>query len=341
VTPDRLALGLLHVHSWVREPGSLAKSKDAARPIEDKESVRWIDGFARVNELAEQLPDTQLTYVADREADIYELFVEAPGPDAGADWLVRAQHDRVLGKDADGHAETLRQRLAKAPVLTETRFEQPGGNGRTARTVHQQIKAVRLRLPAPKRPDRTLAEVEITAILATEPEPPPGEAPVDWLLLTNLPVTTPEQALEKLQWYLCRWQIEIFFRILKSGCRIEELQLQTLERLQPALAIYMIIAWRVLMLTTLGRDCPEMPCDVVFDPAEWQAVYLVTQRKLPPETPPSLDQMVRMVAGLGGFLNRKHDGFPGPQTIWIGLQRAADFVLALEASRAADGGSYG
>ena len=341
VTPDRLALGLLHVHSWVREPGSLAKSKDAARPIEDKESVRWIDGFARVNELAEQLPDTQLTYVADREADIYELFVEAPCPDTGADWLVRAQHDRVLGKDADGHAETLRQRLATAPVLTETRFKQPGGNGRSARTVHQQIKAVRLRLPAPKRPDRTLAEVEITAILATEPEPPPGEEPVDWLLLTNLPVTTPEQALEKLQWYLCRWQIEIFFRILKSGCRIEELQLQTLERLLPALAIYMIIAWRVLMLTTLGRDCPEMPCDVVFDRAEWQAVYLVTQRQPPPETPPSLDQMVRMVAGLGGFLNRKHDGFPGPQTIWIGLQRAADFVLALEASRAVGGESYG
>lgn len=341
VTPDRLALGLLHVHTWVREPGSLAKPKAAARPIEEKESVRWIDGFARVNELAEQLTDTRLAYIADREADLYELFVEAPCPDAGADWLVRAQHDRVLGQDADGHSETLRQRLALAPVLTETRFEQPGGNGRTARTVHQQIKAVRLTLPAPKRPDRTLAEVEITAILATEPEPPPGEEPVDWLLLTNLPVTTPEQALEKLRWYLCRWQIEIFFRILKSGCRIEELQLQTLDRLQPALAFYMIIAWRVLMLTTLGRDCPEMPCDVVFDKAEWQAVYLVTQRKPPPETPPSLDQMVRMVAGLGGFLNRKRDGFPGPQTIWIGLQRAADFVLALEASRAADGESYG
>jgi len=103
----------------------------------------------------------------------------------------------------------------------------------------------------------------------------------------------------------------------------------------------MIIAWRVLLLTMLGRDCPEMPCDVVFDPAEWQAVYLVTQRKLPPETPPSLDQMVRMVAGLGGFLNRKRDGFPGPQTIWIGLQRAADFVLALDLHRNAEGAICG
>ncbi|WP_300970751.1 IS4 family transposase [Thiocapsa sp.] len=196
VTPDRLALGLLHAHTWVREPGSLAQPKDAARPIEEKESLRWIDGFARVNELAEQLPETRLTYLADREADIYELFVEAPCPDTGADWLVRGQHDRVLGKDAEGNPETLRQRLDQAPVLTETCFDQPGGNGRTARTVHQQIKAVRLKLPAPYRRDRKLAEIEITAILATELQPPPGEDPVEWLLLTNLPVTTPEQALE-------------------------------------------------------------------------------------------------------------------------------------------------
>lgn len=335
-----MALGLLHVHTWVREPGSLTQPKDTARPIEEKESVRWIDGFARVNALAEQLPETRLTYIADREADIYELFVEAPSPDAGADWLVRGQHDRVLGQDAEGNPEALRQRLAHAPVLTETGFDQPGGNGRTARTVHQQIKAGRLKLSAPYRRDRTLAEIEITAILATERQPPPGEDAVEWLLLTNLPVTTPEPALEILSGYLCRWQIAIFFRIPTSGCCIEALQLDKRERLEPALALYLIIAWRVLLLTMLGRACPEMPGDVVFDQAEWQGVSLVTQRQPPPEIPPSLDQMVRRVAGLGGFLNRNHDGFPGPQTIWIGLQRAADFVLA-EAQRTADGGSCG
>lgn len=106
------------------------------------------------------------------------------------------------------------------------------------------------------------------------------------------------------------------------------------EHLEPALAFYMIIAWRVLLLTHLGRACPELPCDVVFDEAEWKAVYLVTQRQEPPEAPPSLDTMIRLVATLGGFLNRKCDGFPGPQTLWIGLQRAADFALALEAQRA-------
>jgi hypothetical protein len=242
---------------------------------------------------------------------------------------VRVQHtDRLL---ADGR--TLRAALDAAPVLTEISFERPASNGRRARTVHQQIKVVRVTLKAPARPDRTLAEVTVTALLATEPHPPAFEAPLDWLLLTNLPVETAEQASEKFSWYLCRWQIEIFFKVLKSGCRVEQLQLETRERLEPALAFYMIIAWRVLYLTMLGRDCPEMPCDAVFADEEWKAVYLVTQRKPPPEQPPSLDTMVRMVASLGGFLNRKHDGFPGPKTLWIGLQRIPDFVLALEAAR--------
>jgi len=215
VTPDRLCLGLLDVYSWAREPGSLGQGKDPTRPLEEKESVRWVDGYEQVNELAESLPDTRLAYVADREADIYDLFVEAPCPESAADWLVRGQHDRAL---LDG--QTLRQCLAEALVLTEMSFDQPGGNGRTARTVHQELKVVRVTLKAPTRPDRRLADVEVTAILATESHPPAGEEPVEWLLLTNLVVETPEQAIEKLQWYLCRWQIEIFFRILKSGCRI-------------------------------------------------------------------------------------------------------------------------
>ena len=329
VTPDRVPLGVLNLYSWAREPGSLGEDKDPNRPLEDKESVRWVDGFARVNELAEPLTETRLTYIADREGDIYDLFVEAPCPEQGADWLVRVQHrDRLL---SDGRK--LRAALEAAPLLSEICFDRPAAKGRPARSVQQQIKAVRVTLKAPARPDRTLVDVSVTALLATEPNPPAGEDPLEWLLLTNLPVETPEQASEKLLWYLCRWQVEIYFKVLKSGCRIEELQLETRERLEPALAFYMIIAWRVLYLTMLGRECPEMSCDAVFADQEWRAVYLVTQRKPPPEQPPSLDTMVRMVASLGGFLNRKSDGFPGPKTLWIGLQRVPDFVLALEAQR--------
>jgi hypothetical protein len=329
LTPERVPLGLLAAHTWVREPGSLGEEKDPNRPLEAKESLRWVDGFARVNALAETLSDTRLTYIADREGDLYDLFVEAPCPEHGADWLVRVQHaDRLL---ADGRK--LRAVIDAAPVLTEISFERPASHGRRARTVHQQIKAVRITLKPPARPDRTLAEVTVTALLATEAQPPANEDPLDWLLLTNLPVETAEQAVEKLSWYLCRWQIEVYFKVLKSGCRVEQLQLETRERLEPALAVYMIIAWRVLFLTMLGRDCPEMPCDTVFADEEWKAVYLVTQRKPPPTEPPSLDTMVRMVATLGGFLNRKHDGFPGPTTLWISLQSIPDFVLGPEAQR--------
>jgi hypothetical protein len=171
LTPERVPLGLLDLHSWVREPGSLGEEKDPNRPLEEKESLRWVDGFARVNALAEQLTDTRLTYIADREGDLYDLFVEAPCPERGADWLVRVQHtDRLL---ADGRK--LRAVIDAAPVLTEITFERPATNGRRARTVHQQIKAVRVTLKPPARPDRTLAEVTVTALLATEPDPPADE----------------------------------------------------------------------------------------------------------------------------------------------------------------------
>jgi hypothetical protein len=138
-------------------------------------------------------------------------------------------------------------------VLTEIAFDRPASNGRGARTVHQHIKVVRVSLKAPSRPDRTLPDIAVTALLATEPHPPAGEDPLDWLLLTNLTDDIPEQAVEKLSWYLCRWPIEVCFKVLKSGCRIEELQLEKRERLEPALAFYMIIARRVLCLTMSRR----------------------------------------------------------------------------------------
>ena len=178
--------------------------------------------------------------------------------------------------------------------------------------------------------------MEVTALLAHEQNPPPGLEALSWLWLTSLPMERAEQALEVQQSYRCRWQIELFFKILKSGCQIEALQLERLERLEPALAFYRIIAWRVLSLTMLGRTGPQLPCNVVFADAQWQAVYIVTQRRPPPERPPSLDTMIRMIAGYGGFLNRPCDGFPGSQTLWIGLQRCRDFAIAMEAQRAAD-----
>jgi hypothetical protein len=337
VTPERLCLGVIDAWSWAREPGRLGEDKARRRLIEDKESVRWLEGYRRVCERQAELPETELIYLADREADIYELFAEAHAQRSPAKWLIRGQHDRTL---ADGR--TLREALAEAPILEWIEFDLPKSEKRKAQRITQSLRAVRVRLKAPRRPGGgKLPAVEITALLAQELDPPAGAEPVEWLLLTSLSVESAAQARELLSLYLCRWQVEVYFRILKSGCKIEELQLEKLERLEPALAFYMIIAWRVLYLTMLGRECPELPCDVVFAEEEWQAVYIVAKRQPPPETPPSLDEMVRMVAGFGGFLNRKGDGFPGPQTIWIGLQRGRDFAAGIAAHKSAQGPSCG
>ena len=339
VTPERLCLGVLDAWSWAREAGRLGQDK-GHRPIEDKESVRWLEGYQRVNERQAQTPETQLIYMGDREADLYELFAEHHHARASrtptAEWLIRAEHDRKL---ADGRK--LRGALEHAPVRARIEFDLPASGTRKARRIVQTLRVARVTLKAPYRPGKTLPDVEVTALLAQEIDPPAGVEPMRWLLLTSLRVNGAEQAGELVQWYLCRWQVELFFKILKSGCKVEELQLEKLERLEPALAFYLIIAWRVLYLTMLGRSCPQLPCDVVFAEEEWHAVYIVAQRQPPPQVPPSLDTMVRMVAGFGGFLNRKGDGFPGPQTVWIGLQRCRDFVLAMEAQRAMQEPSYG
>ena len=124
--------------------------------------------------------------------------------------------------------------------------------------------------------------------------------------------------------------VEIFFRVLKSGCRVEERRFEELDRLLPCLAVYLIVAWRVLYLCRLGRSCPEMSCEAVFEPAEWKSVYVVVKREPPPKVAPKLQEMIRLVAQLGGYVNRKRDDEPGPQTLWLGLQRLHDIAICWE-----------
>jgi hypothetical protein len=169
-------------------------------------------------------------------------------------------------------------------------------------------------------------------LLAREEHPPENEPPIEWRLLTDEPLTTLGDAVLRIDWYRRRWMIELFFRTLKTGCKVEELQLSTKERLEKALVIYIIIAWRVLMLMTLGRDVPELPCDVIFDRDEWQAAWIVSQKKPLPPNPPTLGEMILIVARLGGFLARKNDGNPGAEALWRGLQRLRDFAEAINAT---------
>jgi hypothetical protein len=155
---------------------------------------------------------------------------------------------------------------------------------------------------------------------------------VEWRLLTNRPIDSFEAVTELIDWYRARWEIERFFHVLKNGCRVEALQLSTAERLQRALALFTVVAWRIARLMRLGRTCPDLDAALLFERDEWQAAYILNRKKVP-KNPPKLNQVVRLVAMLGGFLARKGDGEPGVKTICPGLQRVVDFAAGIRFAR--------
>jgi hypothetical protein len=202
---------------------------------------------------------------------------------------------------------------------------------RDSRKAKVTVLAERTLLRPPARPGQKLAAVSVNAILVREEKPPAGAEPIEWLLLTSLPIDTFDACGDAVGYYCCRWEIEVYFRVLKSGCKIEELQFEHVERLQVCLAMYLIVAWRVLYVLMLGRQCPELSCTAVLAEAEWQSVYVMATGAAVPQTPPLLAEIIPLIAGLGGYLARKGDGLPGPQTMWIGLQRMRDFAAAWDA----------
>ena len=346
-TPQRLCLGVVDADIWGRDPDEFGKrAHKAQKPIADKESFRWLQGYRRACAVAQEVPNTQIISVSDAEGDIYECFLAAqsePGQ-RKADWIIRASQDRLLiRKPATRDAATedaateappirkLREALTAAAVSGTITVEVSKKLGRRQRTATMSVQSATVRLKPPERrtdPPLHLDPVAINAVLVREVDPPAGEEPIEWLLLTNLPVDTFAQAVTVVEYYACRWQIEIFFKVLKSGCQVEKLQLETEDRLRPCLMLYMIVAWRVLYVTLLGRECPELPCNVLFADEEWKAVWAIVKRRPTPSTPVPLAEFLKMVAGLGGHLGRKCDGAPGPQTMWIGLQRTVDFAMA-------------
>jgi hypothetical protein len=343
-TPDGTPLGTVQATAWMREEesvcASLSRAERAAVPIEEKESHRWVVSLRQAGEEAEHCPSTRLVSVADSEADIYEVLVEGMREPQRGDWIVRACQDRALlcedgQKTAEKHlrdhvleqpvlfAKTIAVRGRKAKVACETRGRrQP----RQSREAEVAVRAGRVTLRPPWRADHQLPPVSVNAVLVSEVNPPEGDEPVEWLLLTSLPVDDVEQVRRVIQDYCVRWMIEVFFRVLKSGCRVEERRFEYMDRLLNCLAAYLVVAWRTLYVCRLGRSCPEISCEAVFEPAEWKSVWKVVRREDPPAQPPALGVFIRLVAQLGGYVNRKRTDPPGPQTIWIGLQRMHDFA---------------
>ena len=319
VTPEREPLGILDAWMWARE----FKDADGQRGGAP-ESLGWKEGYERVAELAATLPDTRLVYVADREADIVEWMARARDLGTPADWLVRAQHNRVL-PDGQRLWETV---LARAP-LGEVRFTLPAGRGRRARAVRQELYVQRVRIA-----DRQGGSVAVTCLIARERGAPDGVKPVEWRLLTNRLVETLDAAAELIDWYRARWEIEMLFLVLKEGCRVEALQLSTVERLERALALFLIVSWRIARLMRLGRTLPDLDASLLFAREEWEAAYLLAKQPVPTQ-PPRLNTVLRLIARQGGFLGRKGDGEPGVKTIWRGLQRVRDVAMGIQYTREA------
>lgn len=334
VTPEKLCLGLVDVQIWQREEfGIRDQRKD--KPIEEKESYRWLKGYEIANCIALSAPETTVVSISDREGDIYEVLERTPSKENRAYWLVRSSINR---KTLEEDSLKLHDTVKTVSPIGEIEFELPLGRTynrdkskrkqRKTRRVQQELRICTVKLCPPQRKGDKLKPVFVNVIHCVEISPPSDEDKIEWFLLTSLPVNDAETAIDIVGWYLCRWQIEIFFKILKSGCAVEKLQFESFKAASNCIALYMIVAWRILYLTTLGRACPEIGCDCVFESDEWQSVYTIVTKKPPPKKPPKLNEIVLMIAKLGGFLGRKSDGYPGPKVMWVGIQRMRDFTLA-------------
>ena len=336
VTPEKLCLGVVGIDFHERELESLGKSKERKTwPIEEKESYRWLKGYRRACELAVACPETQIVMVADREGDIYDIFVEAQeGELPPVNYIVRAQEDRsTFERDpAEGKKgyRKVRDEVAESQLLSQRVIELGETPKRKGRQATVEIRAITVKVKPPHARAQ-LPSVTYNVVYVKEIGGPQDGTDVDWLLITTLPINTMDEITLVINYYLARWAVEIYFRILKTGCRVEDIQLETMHRLKNCLALYCIIAWRVQYLTYLNRTSPALPCTAVFTASEWKSVWKVVKRGDPPKKPPLLSDFMALLSQLGGYNNRANERAFGPLPVWVGLRRMMDFAIAWDA----------
>jgi hypothetical protein len=327
-------LGLLHQHIWVREQPPVPKKapnkvKPSERPIEEKESYRWLTTSSATEEkISERV---QLVQVADREADIFELFAQPR--QTNSELLIRIKTNRKVKHELG----KLWLTMSQAPVIGELMVEIDRMPQRPARTAHVQVRALTVTLEVPDylaKQKPQIKPVELNALWVEEIGAPADSGkPINWKLLTSLSISSFEQACQAVRWYSYRWLIERFHYTLKSGCKIEELQLQHRDRLLKALATYSIVAWRLMAMTYLARLTPEASCEVILKPVEWQLLRRKFVPKSRSQKPPSLQQAMLWIAQLGGFLARKGDGNPGVKTLWRGYTKLHNLLEGAQLAR--------
>jgi hypothetical protein len=322
ISPTGVPLGVARQFTWTRPVQQLGKRhRRRTTALQDKESQRWLDGLTATEKSFTQHPHVVL--MGDRESDLFDLF--AASRPTNIDLLVRVCREK---RRVEHPARYLDAALKSVPVRGHVKIHIPARANRQERTATITVRWLSLDVRAPchgpKRPS-----VRLNFILVEEINPPKREKPIRWLLATTLAVESLPDALRYVQWYAYRWTIERFHFVLKSGCKIEERQLETVERMERAIPVFSIVAWRLLWLTLQARETPDASCTMILQEFEWQPLWIATHpgTDRPPVTPPTMREAVRMIARLGGFLGRKCDGEPGPQTLWRGLRRLHDLAL--------------
>lgn len=330
VTTDGLPLGLSAIKLWTRKKfkGTNAlqgKTLDSTGkhsinttriPIEEKESVRWLEN---ARQSVKTLGDaSRIVHIGDRESDIYELFCECES--LKANFLFRTCNDRRI----DGDDRTVYEVMDEQRVKGVHQIEVRDNKGKPT-TATLEIKYQRVKLCPPIGKEKRYGNVEVTIIHATERGEPQDRERIEWKLVTNLPINSRADAIEKLEWYAMRWKIETFHRVMKSGCRAEDSKLRTAERLANLMAMMCILSWRVMWLTMVNRTSSELPAKLVFTDVEMKLLEKLIEES--EQSKKTVGRFLNLLARLGGYLNRKNDGPPGNTVMWRGMSRLTDIHL--------------
>ncbi|MBB4398904.1 IS4 family transposase [Bradyrhizobium sp. ERR14] len=321
VTVEGLPLGLAAVKFWTRKKfkGTAQLKKKinpTCVPIEKKESVRWLDNLRQSIERLGQ--PARCIHIGDRESDIYELYCLTQ--ELGAHFLVRACVDRLAGDG--GH--TIATEMGETSVKGLHYIDVRNDKGEATKAA-LEIKFKRIVVLPPIGKQKRYPALDLTIIHATERGTPKGRKPIEWKLITDLAVRSRSEAIEKINWYAMRWKIEVFHKILKSGCKAEDSKLRTAERLANLMAVFCILSWRVLWLTMLNRIAPDAPPKLALTNTEIalldRLISGASHRRCRHGT---LAFYLTKLARLGGYLARAGDPPPGNVVVWRGLSRLTD-----------------
>lgn len=348
MTEEGLPLGIVDQVIWTRDRINTDLTRDEKDRLrrrtafEEKESCRWLDMFQSGEQIARANPGTTYTVVGDSESDICEIFAEVGDLPENCHFVVRGCQNRAVTDCGD--AANLDEALDGADIqfTTEVNISEreskiagetrPRRKSRSPRVAEIGVRAREVTIRGPARPGGKLPDMTLNVVEAVELAPPQGEEPIRWVLITTLSINSLAEIQRVISSYSIRWNIELYFKTLKSGLKIEKLKYETLDRYLTALSMLMIVGWRVEYLKGAARHDPDASCEKYFSPAEWQPAYLVHHdgRDLPSE-PITISEFMLMIAEIGGWQRKKSQGPPGSTTIWRGLRRMEAYADAFQA----------